>query len=246
MATLSEIIEEVDEICDNSFSDDQKTRWINRLEARIWTDILLISESDYDTLDYSADADKELVADSTHEDIYYYWLQAQIHLAQRDISDYNIMVNLYNSAWENYASFVAFTYEPANFNNAESSLYYISPAGTLKYEPSDGYTINYNTSSDTAYLVAEIPSDSIIRGIVCDIKEAFNSSEGDTIIVGTGTDDDFFMGAGDIDETTIGVYEKSCWVDSGALGEKVYAKLMKTGIAATSGNALIYVLYMQK
>jgi len=244
--TLDEVITEVDAICDNSFSNDQKTKWIDRIESKIWTNILLISESDYDTLDYSADADRELVVDSTHDAIYSYWLQAQIHLANREINEYNIMAEMFNEAWEDYSAYIAFTYAPANFNSAETGLYYISPAGTLKYEPSDGYQITYEKESGTSYLIAEIPADSIIRGVVCDVKDAFNSSGGDSLIVGISDDDDKFLAAGDVDETTIGVYEKSCWVESGALGKSVYAKLTKTGTAATSGNALIYVLYMQK
>lgn len=243
---LGEIISAVDALCDNNFSNEQKTKWIDRLEARIWTNILLISESDYDKLDYDADINRRLVVDSTHDAIYEYWLQSQIHLAHRDINEYNIMAEMFNESWEDYSAYIAFTYAPANFNNAATSLYYISPAGTLQYDPSDGYQFTYDKASDEYYLVSEIPADSIIRGVVCDLKTPFNSSGGDSLIIGTADEEDKFMAAGDIDETVIGVYEKGSWLESGALGTKIYAKITKSGIAATTGDALFYVLYMQK
>lgn len=245
MSTLAEVITRVDALVENSYTNDQKTSWINDLNSKIYTDILLVSEYDYETLVYDTHSASELVVDPAHEEIYVSWLAAQIYLHQHEYTEYNAFIDIYNQQWENYMCYIAQTYEPANFDNKDSSLYYMRPAGTAVY--TEEYSLTYEATSGTSYLVAEIPADSIIREVLVVIDTAFNSSGGDSIIIGTATDDDYFIGAGDIDETTASTtpYTKSFWVSSGTTGTSIYAKWTGTGDDATQGIARISVLYTQ-
>ena len=242
--TLGGVITEVNSLCENSFTDAQKTRWVDQLESKIFAEILLISEADYDTLAFDVDEDNELKVDSTHDEIYVTWLAAQIAFWLHETSEYNQFIAAYNVMWRNYEAFIAFTYAPADFRNATGSLYYLRQKGSVLV--TDNYTITYANTSGTAYLIDTIPSDCIITAIVVDITGAFNSSGGDVVIVGTADDDDYFMDAGDIDETVVNNYKKEFWERTGALGLGVYIKWTGTGVAATTGIATINIQYVQQ
>lgn len=107
--TISEAISQVDELKPNDYSMEQKIKWLNRLDTAIKTEII-------DTRDgadqvefngYTAETppDTELLVPPPYDDIYIYWLQAQIDYFNGEISKYTNDIAMYNnqySAFQRY------------------------------------------------------------------------------------------------------------------------------------------------
>ena len=62
MATLKSVIDYVDEIKPNAFSNEAKTKWLNECEGLVQTEVLLWASEEIITYQYDADKDKELLA----------------------------------------------------------------------------------------------------------------------------------------------------------------------------------------
>lgn len=115
MATLHGIIEEIDALVENDFSDEQKTKWLDELERKIFANIMLVAEVDYTPLVWDEHNDIELFADAMHDEIYVAWLAAQIYLWQREFPEYDVHISRYGRYWDDYSAFIAHNYEPANY-----------------------------------------------------------------------------------------------------------------------------------
>lgn len=71
MATLKSVIDYVDEIKPNAFSNEAKTKWLNECEGLVQTEVLLWASEEIITYQYDADKDKELLAQPPHDKIYW-------------------------------------------------------------------------------------------------------------------------------------------------------------------------------
>ena len=72
MATIREILGQVDSRKPNAFSDGDKVRWLAELDGKIAADVLLMSIEDIQLLKYSwpEDAETELLVRFPHDDLY--------------------------------------------------------------------------------------------------------------------------------------------------------------------------------
>ena len=105
--------------------------------------------------------------------------------------------------------------------------------GEISYDVADPYTVKIGT----------IPAGAVVIGAIVDIETAFNAATTNVLIVGTESDDDHYVAAGDVDETTEAgtlVADKS---EAVSADTAVYAKYTQTGTAATAGKARVTVLY---
>lgn len=101
MSTINQIIERVDAVKPNAYSEEQKAEWIHNLDGRISREIL--KENPPQKYMYPEDGDRELLAPYPHDSMYDYYVRAMIDFANKEYNSYNKSVILYNEAFEAYA-----------------------------------------------------------------------------------------------------------------------------------------------
>jgi hypothetical protein len=93
--TIRSVVEKTDELYHNKFSYDQKSAWVETLDARIRVEILNIA-----ALERPYPSDIHLSVPLPYEHIYQLYLLAMIHQSEQDYTEYNNAMALFNEAWE--------------------------------------------------------------------------------------------------------------------------------------------------
>ena len=117
MATMNSVIEYVDRVKPNAYSNDDKYRWINTLEGLVSRDVLRKDTPDYDLPD---DADTPLLVESPYDDIYHLYVSAMIDFYNREYNDYNNTILMFQERLDQYKVWHvqrSSTYKPRNFRN---------------------------------------------------------------------------------------------------------------------------------
>lgn len=236
--TIDDLLTDVKARVDvGDMSDQQIVDLINFIEGRIYTEVLMISESDFTPFVYPTDAANVLIVDNAHTSLYIFYLESEIHYVMGDYHRANAATMRYNEAMEAYKRHIAFVYKPANFQEAASTIYYIrsitKDIGDITYAQSSGVALD---------LSFDIPEGYMVTRAICAITTVFNSATSDTIILGTATDDDKFIAAGVVDATTVGSYASEPDYVTAA-DTAVYAKNTQVGAAASTGSATFYLVY---
>ena len=110
--TIQEAIDRVDILKPNHFTFEDKVKWLSQLDGQIYSDIILAHEKAEGTPDSFAGYDNDtwpdvelLVPFPYSDDIYVYYLAAQIDLGNAEISKYNNDKTLYNTALQTYQNY---------------------------------------------------------------------------------------------------------------------------------------------
>ena len=114
MATLKSVIDMVDEIKPNAFSNEAKTQWLNECEGLVQTEVLLFASEEIITYHYDADKDKELLAQPPHDKIYWAYLTAMIDFANGEYNKYQNTMQVFNSFFSEFMRWFALNYHPAD------------------------------------------------------------------------------------------------------------------------------------
>lgn len=59
--TVAQVIQAVDAVKPNAFSNEEKTRWLNEVEGMVQTEVLLFASEEVITYSYEQDKDVELL-----------------------------------------------------------------------------------------------------------------------------------------------------------------------------------------
>jgi len=112
---ICDVIDWVDEVKPNAFSDNVKVSWLNALEGRLQADVLLLAPLP----PYDADADMEstLLIEPPHDDLYGLWLSAKIDEANGEYAKYANTLAVFNGHYDNFVRWFADTYAPAQGYN---------------------------------------------------------------------------------------------------------------------------------
>ncbi len=134
MATLKSVIEYVDEIKPNAFSNEAKTQWVNECEGLVQTEVLLLADTELISYSYYTDKDKELLVKHPHVKIYWAYLTAMIDFANGEYNKYQNTMQMFNAFFSEYMRWFALWYHPADThgeNDGEDGWrgYYISAYG---------------------------------------------------------------------------------------------------------------------
>lgn len=99
MATMNSVIEYVDSVKPNAFSDEVKYKWINTLEGQIGREVM-----DEDAPEYALpdDADTPLMVGHPYDDIYSLYVSAMIDFHNREYNNYNQNVLMFTERLEQY------------------------------------------------------------------------------------------------------------------------------------------------
>lgn len=112
--TVSQVIERVDEVKPNAFSNYTKTIWLNEIEGMVQTEIFLLNPVDVVQYEYGKDKDRELLVSPPHDKLYPAYLEARIDFANGEYSRYQNSVQLFNSFYGEFMRWYANIYRPAD------------------------------------------------------------------------------------------------------------------------------------
>lgn len=107
--TIQGAIELVDEMKPNQLTEEQKIQWLSQLDHRVFREILCTHEKDpampetfagYGT---ETAGSTELLVPPPYDEIYRFYLEMQIDLANMELEKYNNSAALYNNAWGEFA-----------------------------------------------------------------------------------------------------------------------------------------------
>ena len=221
---VSELMEYVDAIMENAFSDFVKRRWLNQIEAEIQVDVLLMAPDgivQYGEEDGSA----EMIAPPPYDQVYQEYLFWQIRLAQQEIEMANNQAVVFNRIFNEYVRFVAQTINPGS-GMAEQALYYLT---AYQIAVKHGYA-----GSEAQWLESlqgqrgEPGAGLQLKGRKNTIEELpLDAQAGDGWLVGSEEDNRLY------------VFDGESWVDCGTLrGQK--GEKGDTGETGPKGDAFTY------
>lgn len=119
MATIAEVIAQVDELKPNQFSHAQKVMWISECESMVYAEVICqhvrSGNKCIEYTGYTEDTDPDTLLMATHpyDNIYRYYLLAQIDLANQEYIRYNNSSALFNAIYQAYRAWYTRNNMPA-------------------------------------------------------------------------------------------------------------------------------------
>ena len=110
--TYTYIISIVDRLMPNKYSDEEKLRWMLKLDRDIWQQII---QTHLNLDGYAEPADnssKPLVPDMFAEDVYVAYLQAQIAWHNEEDARYNRYITRFNDGYQRFVRWYNEHYTP--------------------------------------------------------------------------------------------------------------------------------------
>ena len=125
MATLQGVLDIIDSIKPNAFSEGAKTAWINEIEGLVQTEVFLLAIEDVAQYTWPENAAATLLAKPPHDKIYWVYLSAMVDFANGEYDKYQNTMQMFNQFFGEYMRWYARTYNPAD-GEAEVKGYYLS------------------------------------------------------------------------------------------------------------------------
>ena len=98
--TPNKAIEIVDSLKPNTYTEEDKLRWINELDGMVKD--LVIQEEEVTPYNYPEDMDKELVIPFPYDNLYALYLEAMIDRTNREYANYNNSASLFETRFDEY------------------------------------------------------------------------------------------------------------------------------------------------
>jgi len=102
MSTINKVLSRVDGLKVNPYSAEQKIAWISELDGKISLEVLKQETAVAYT---TANVDTELLVPPPHDNLYDYYLYAQIDFHNGDIGQYNNDMMLFHDAFSDWKKY---------------------------------------------------------------------------------------------------------------------------------------------
>lgn len=107
--TINEAINRVDTLKPNGYGIEQKVQWLSDLDGIIKTELIDTHKGSeavtFVGYDDNTPRDTVLLVPAPYDDIYRYYLEAQIDYANNEYGRYNNSMAMYNTAYAAYAKY---------------------------------------------------------------------------------------------------------------------------------------------
>ena len=114
--TIREAIETADSLRPNAYSTEQKVQWLSVLDGQIQKEILSTHEGwagATGAYTPQTDPDQQLLLPQPYAaEIYRFWLESRIDLANGELSRYNSSITLFNNAYLTFQDWYNRTHRP--------------------------------------------------------------------------------------------------------------------------------------
>jgi hypothetical protein len=98
--TPNKVIEIVDRLKLNSYSEEDKLRWINELDGMVQK--LVFQSDEIKEYSYPEDMDKELLIDAPFDNVYALYLEAKIDFYNKEYGNYNNSAMAFEALFSEY------------------------------------------------------------------------------------------------------------------------------------------------
>lgn len=116
MTTIIEVIHRINTIKPNNYAQAEKIKWLSSLDGIVKKDIIDKHEGGdnvkFDGYKENIDLNQELLVPAPYDDIYLFWLEAQINYWNGEIDKYDNSMEMFNQAFSNYAKYYKQTHMP--------------------------------------------------------------------------------------------------------------------------------------
>jgi len=100
---IDDVLAQVREVQPGEYTDERVRDWIETVNQRVLREL-----ADGYIL---PEMGGELVAPAPYDQLYLWWVMAQIALTQENIASYNNFIAMYNALWDEYGRMISRTYE---------------------------------------------------------------------------------------------------------------------------------------
>lgn len=101
------IIDRLDRVKPNAYTDEDKLAWLNEVEGKVQTEIHLISIADVKQLD---SLDDELTVPFPYDVLYDFFMQAMVDFYNGEYDRYANTYEMFNEKWGDYAAWHSIHY----------------------------------------------------------------------------------------------------------------------------------------
>lgn len=101
---INELMAKLEELKPNQYSPEQKIKWLDEIERKVWEEVYRHREHDgEDFKEYDIDTDEEtkLLAE-IYDEFYLYYLMAQIDYFNGEYERYNINASMFENYFQKY------------------------------------------------------------------------------------------------------------------------------------------------
>jgi hypothetical protein len=111
---IIDAIGRIDRLKPNGYQMQDKIWWLSTLDGRIKTELIDTHEDGKDFKAYADDIDPttEMLVPAPYDNIYVYWLEAQIDYANGEYSKYSNSMSMFNEAYQAYEKYYNRTHKP--------------------------------------------------------------------------------------------------------------------------------------
>ena len=114
--TIIEMITDVDALKPNGYEQAYKMQWLSQLDGRVKQDIIDTHEGGENVSfsGYNDDTplDTKLLVPKPYDELYRYWLEAQIDYANGEYTKYNNSMDMFNEAYSAFERYYNRTHMP--------------------------------------------------------------------------------------------------------------------------------------
>jgi len=113
--TVQQAISYLDSVKPNAFPTEVKLRWLSAIEGRLAAEVFLMAPEEVETRCAFTEEDlsKELLAGLPYDDLYTWYLQAQVDLANGEYDRARNTMAVFNALWSQFVVWFAQRYDPA-------------------------------------------------------------------------------------------------------------------------------------
>lgn len=114
--TVNQLIEKVDRLRPNQVTAADKLQWVVQLEELIWREIIHTHEDGEETEFTAPSGTDDLTAPAAYEEMYRYWLEAQIAFSNEEIERYNNAAQAFGEAFKDFRNWYNREHMPSCHN----------------------------------------------------------------------------------------------------------------------------------
>ena len=114
--TIIELITDIDALKPNSYEQPYKVQWLSQLDSRVKQDIIDTHEGSegvsFSGYNDDTPIDTELLIPHPYDEVYRFWLEAQIDYANGEYTKYNNSMAMFNTAYSAFERYYNRTHMP--------------------------------------------------------------------------------------------------------------------------------------
>ena len=114
--TIKEAIEQLDELKHNTYTDEEKIRWLSYVDSMVKTEIIDTHEGSegvtFEGYNALTDTSTELLVGAPYDGVYLRYMEAMIDYHNGEYTKYNNSMLMYNSAYTDYLNWYNRTHTP--------------------------------------------------------------------------------------------------------------------------------------